>query len=37
MTLPPITGLHRLTCPCGAVEMAVTFTGGLSHPSDRKA
>ena len=29
MTLPPITSPHRLTCHCGAVEIAVTLTDGL--------
>ncbi|AUM75217.1 GFA family protein [Paracoccus jeotgali] len=29
MTLPVITSPHRLTCHCGAVEIAVTLSGGL--------
>lgn len=29
MTLPRLTAPHRLTCHCGAVEVAVTLSGGL--------
>ncbi len=29
MTLQPITNPHRLTCHCGAVEIAVTLTDGF--------
>ncbi|WBU52766.1 GFA family protein [Paracoccus sp. SCSIO 75233] len=30
MSLPPIQTPHRLTCHCGAVELAVTLSDGLN-------